>query len=142
MAVTIDGFIFPQPVLIANDEAASVPEIPGKEGIGIEEVYIVSYTGKDGGWFNRITFIIHIGNALDGHMAPVMPYPHGEIDTGCEIVNTGEYGSDILEIHKRDPGLAECIATCRYNIISFCFVSVGKFQSKTYCRNDSVVRLQ
>ena len=84
----IHKLVFPQPILIANNNPASITEIPGKKGIGIKIIHIVGIRRKGHRPGVRVSFIIKVHKSFFQYITPVMPNTKGKIDAWGEIVYT------------------------------------------------------
>ena len=65
------------------------------------------------------------------HPAQVMTATEGEVDPGCEIINTAEDGSNICKVDKSNNRFVIDFSSGINDIIRLTFMAMGKVKGKT-----------
>ena len=124
----VDYFFIPQPVFITGDQAAAKSEIPGEEGIQIKNIHITVI--GIAGFINGISILVNIGITVELDTAQVMTATEGEINSGREIINAAEYGSNICKINKSYNGFVIDFSSGINDIIRFPFMAMRQIKGK------------
>jgi len=122
-----DHFFIPQPVFISGDQAAAKSEIPGQEGIEIENIDIA--VNGSSAFVHGISILINISIAVELHAAQVVTTTESEVNPGREIINPAENGSNISKIDKCYNRFVIDFSSFLANIICLPFIPMKEFQS-------------